>query len=85
MTSEMIDQIVSALAERINPRELWTIKHIASYLNRSEKVVSERVVTIAGFPQAIRLPTKDGRRGFPMWKACEVVAWVEKFQEKRVA
>lgn len=85
MNDELIEKLVEALSERLNPRELWTVKHIAEYLHRNEKVTSERIVTLPGFPQAIRLPTAKGSKGFPMWKSAEVVAWVEKHQEKRVA
>jgi hypothetical protein len=85
MDDQLIDKLVDALSERLNPRELWTIKHIAQYLHRTEDSTSKQIVTLPGFPQAIRLPTPKGTKGFPMWKAAEVVNWVEKHQEKRVA
>jgi len=43
------------------------------------------MVNMPGFPQAIRLPAPTGGRGNPLWKANEIVEWVYKFQEKRVA
>lgn len=84
---KLIGTIADAVAARVGSVpldiELWTTKHIASYLHRTEKVTSDRIVTLVGFPHAIRLPTKDGGRGNPMWRAAEVVQWVEKHKEKR--
>lgn len=85
------EQLVKLIASAVSSRvcavpldiELWTIRHIAAYLHRTEKVTSERIVTLVGFPQAIRLPTPNGSRGQPMWRAAEVVDWVEKHKEKR--
>lgn len=88
-----LDKLIGSLADAVAARvgavpldiELWTIRHIAAYLHRTEKVTSERIVTLVGFPHAIRLPTKDGRRGNPLWRAAEVVEWVGKHKEKRAA
>ena len=85
------ERLIGLIAEAVSSRvsavpldiELWTTKHIAAYLHRTEKVTSERIVTLVGFPHAIRLPTKDGGRGNPMWRAAEVVEWVAKHKEKR--
>lgn len=68
---------------------LWSAKTIAGYLDRSPSVVLERVVTLPDFPRPIRVPTihsrpkagepaKEGTaKGQPLWKAAEVIAWVE--------
>ena len=66
--------------------DLWSVKEIAAYLKRSEAVVRDRITALPGFPQAIRLPVAGSkRRGQPLWKAKEVIAWTEKHQENRVA
>lgn len=65
--------------------ELWTVEDIASFLKRKKRYVGERLVNMPGFPQAIRLPAPTGGRGNPLWKAAEIYAWVDKFQEKRKA
>lgn len=76
--------------------QLWNARAIAIYLQRSPAVVLERVVTLPGFPTPIRLPSmraaprsggpSQGERalGQPLWKAVEVIAWVDLHREKRV-
>lgn len=90
MTTDIIEQLAAALAGRIASQipvdvDLWDSAHIASYLKRSPQVVAERIVCLPGFPQAIRLPTAGKGRGQPLWRAAEVIEWVGKHQEKRVA
>jgi hypothetical protein len=63
---------------------LWDKTDIADYLRMSASHVSQRLLCQPGFPQAIRVPYQD-RYTQPRWKAVEVIAWVEKFQEDRVA
>lgn len=64
--------------------ELWTINHISDYLHISVSSLRNRVINAPGFPQAIRIKTTEGR-GSPLWKADEIVEWVEMHQERRVA
>lgn len=86
--AELIDRIAEAVAQRVTPAvplgvQLWTCKGIAAYLQRSTSVVQERVVTLPGFPRAIRLPTqRPGVKGQPLWKAAEVIAWAESHKER---
>lgn len=88
-TPDIIDDLAAAVARHINhiPIEvdLWGTAEIAAYLKMSAKVVSERIVTLPGFPQAIRLPNTRGGRGHPRWKAAEVIKWTERYQDKRAA
>lgn len=88
--NDMIDQLATAIAQHMPSPiplsvDLWSAKEIATYLKMAERVVIERVVALPGFPQAIRLPTQRGTKGHPRWKASEVITWVERYQEKRVA
>jgi predicted DNA-binding transcriptional regulator AlpA len=62
-------------------KRLWTKAHIATYVNKSEDVV-DRMTTLPDFPAAIRIPTERGKM-HPQWKSVEVIAWVEKHQEKK--
>lgn len=88
-----IEQLVERIAVAINSSmeqvpidyRLWTVKQIANYMRRSEKVTGERMVYLPGFPKPIRLPTKDGSKGHPLWKAREVIEWVERHQERKAA
>lgn len=84
-----IDELTSAIHE-LSPKiplnaDLWSSTEIASYLKRSERSTMEKVVILPGFPQAIRIPTPTGGHARPLWKAKEVIEWVERYQEKRVA
>jgi len=84
--------------------DLWSVREIAALLKRSEAVVRERIVTLPGFPKAIRLPAASAgatrgapqspvRRGRPsvsraglgqpLWKAREVISWIESHQERQ--
>ncbi|AOJ70783.1 MULTISPECIES: hypothetical protein [Burkholderia] len=83
--AELIERLIQELDKRIKPAipleiALWSTKEIGVYLQRPAQVVRERIATLPGFPEAIRLPSCDGGRGFPRWKAAEVVAWVESHQ-----
>lgn len=81
--TELIDRFAEAVVERIPQPvpmsvRLWDAKTIAAYLHRSPAVVMERIVTLPGFPPPFRLPTQTEKsKGQPLWKAVEVVAWVE--------
>ncbi len=88
-TTEIIDAIALAVADRVQPRfpvaiDLWSVDEISAWLKMSTSHVQQRILPVPGFPQAIRLPY-DGKKSHPRWKAAEVIAWVSKHQEKRVA
>lgn len=76
--------------------QLWNAKAIAAYLRRSPAVVLERVVTLPDFPAPIRLPSTraksingtnacvNGATGQPLWKAIEVIRWVDSHRQTKV-
>ena len=85
-----IDSLASAIAKKLAPAisldiDLWSAAEIAAYLKISPRQVTERMVLIPSFPRAIRLPAFGGGRSRPRWKGAEVVAWVERHQEKKRA
>lgn len=84
--ADLVERITNALhfAATQVPIEnrLWTKAHIGQYINKSEDVV-DRMTTQVDFPRAIRIPLAGDKRMHPQWKAKEVIAWVEKHQEKR--
>lgn len=56
--------------------DLWTAKEIAAYLKRSDAVVRDRITALPSFPQAIRLPSGNGKgKGQPLWEAMDVIRW----------
>ncbi|HDR9153841.1 TPA: hypothetical protein QDB05_000261 [Burkholderia vietnamiensis] len=88
--SELIERFVQELDKRLKPAipievALWSTKEIGEYLQRPAQVVRERIASLPGFPEPIRLPSGDGGRSFPRWKAAQVIAWVESHQGGRRA
>lgn len=96
---DIIERLVDAIEKRIRPAlpldvQLWNLEIIGAYLQRSPRVVGERIVTLPGFPKAIRLPAASPRKdedgephkgkGLPLWKASEVIAWTEGHRDKVV-
>lgn len=90
-TDMSTDQILEKLLERLSaviqppppPQPiaiaLWDTKDIAAYLHRSKERVYTDIVCLPTFPKPIRLPI-EGRRTQALYKAREVIAWVEKHQ-----
>lgn len=84
---ELIDRLATELATRIRPSiplniDLWDIDTIAQYMKMSTTSVRERFACLPDFPAAIRLPSKMGKRAHPLYKASEVIAWTNKYQER---
>ncbi len=81
---EQLQRAFDAQSSKAMPlaNDLWDVATIAKYLKRNEASVRERITPLPSFPKAIRLPSKSGV-GRPLYKATEVIAWVEKHKEKR--
>ena len=80
-----VDQLAAAIVGRLIPPipleiDLWSGVEIGAYLKVGSRQVLERLAPMPDFPKAIRLPTDRGK-GQPRWKACEIIAWAEKYQE----
>ncbi len=87
--TQLFDQLAAAVAARITASipiefDLWGSAEIAAYLKVSSKHVLDRYAPMTDFPLAIRLPTQNGGHGQPRWKASEIIAWAEKYQEKKL-
>lgn len=85
--SELIERLATAIAAHIRPTiplsvDLWDTAMIAAYLKRDPQSVRERVACLPSFPRAIRFPTVKGRSQ-PLYRAKEVIEWVQSHQEKR--
>ena len=82
-----LDQLISVMLDRkaAPPIDLavtlWNTTDVAEYLKVSYRYASEYVVTHHTFPNALRLPNKNGRKGHPRWYASEVVEWAARYQE----
>ncbi|MGE8450915.1 MAG: hypothetical protein ACN6OP_09935 [Pseudomonadales bacterium] len=96
--SDLIERLAAAVAARVKPSlplavQLWNLEMIGAYLQRSPRVVGERIVTLPDFPKAIRLPAarakkpgteeeKNKGKSLPLWKAAEVIAWTESHRDQ---
>lgn len=83
----LIDDLAESIARHTARRiplavDLWGSAEIAAYLKLEQRQVSDRVVTLPGFPAAIRIPTRGPGRGQPRYKASEVIAWAESHKER---
>lgn len=88
MTEDIIEQLAIAIATHIGRRiplavDLWSVAEIATFLKVSHSQVREQYACLPDFPLAIRLPSGGSRKGHPRYKAVEVIAWAQKYQEKR--
>ena len=61
--------------------DLWSGDEVAQFLKRDRRTAMERIVVLPSFPRAIRLPTVPGGKGQPLWKASEVIAWADSYQD----
>lgn len=78
----LIEKLADAIADRIRPvvpieHQLWTTKEIGEFLMISPNKVVERYASLPDFPKRIELPTAEGRKTQPRWKAKDVINWVE--------
>lgn len=78
LADEMVKQLRSPIPLQI---DLWDVATIAKYLKRSETQVRDRLICLPDFPKAFRLPSANGR-GHPLFRATEVISWVENHREK---
>ena len=88
----MIDRLAERIVELAAHRrtiplsiDLWDVETIALLMKRDPNTVRTRIVCLPTFPKAIRLPSESGTQGRPLWKAAEVLRWVDTYQagEKR--
>lgn len=84
-----IQQVAAAVAAQIQHQtpvpvqvDRWDVATIARVLKRSENYVRNSVICLPDFPKAIRLPVAGGGRGQPLYKAVEVIAWTDKYQDR---
>lgn len=85
--NELIQRLSAALAGQLQPPipvdiDLWDVATIARLLKRSESQVRNRMICLPDFPKAIRLPVAGGGRGQPLYRASEILEWVEKYQDR---
>lgn len=86
----LIDQLARAVAAHMPAQmpvdiALWDSADCAAFMRVSINHFRQYIASLPGFPQAIRLPKADGKRGQPRWKAREVIEWTDSYQERRAA
>jgi hypothetical protein len=80
-------KVAAALLAQMKPPvplsvDLWDTAMIGAYQKRNPRSVSERVVVVADFPRAIRIPSNGSTRPQPLWRATEVIAWAESYMDR---
>jgi hypothetical protein len=78
-----LDRILAKLEEPAVPLldQLWGTTQIGTYLRRSADNVRKEIVCLPSFPRPIRLPVHGKAQA--LYKAREVIRWVESHQEKK--
>jgi len=78
---DTINALITAMHENdLSNDTLWDMKAIGKYMRLSVSTVQQRVVTIQGFPRAIKLPTTDNG-GQRRWQPAEIKAWAGRHKE----
>ncbi len=72
---DILIQILSELKNGNADRRLWSMDDIATYLSTSKSTVQTRIICKPDFPEAIRIPTEQGRTN-RRWYPAEVKKWV---------
>ena len=80
--TDAVTAAIEAAGNRSIPFEykLWTVEHIAEYLNRNISTVRDTVLCLPDFPRPFRLPART-KAGHALYKASEVIEWVEGHRE----
>jgi hypothetical protein len=69
-------ELAREIAVRMAPDSLLDSDDIGAMLKCDARYVTEHYALLAGFPKAIRLPTRSGGRGHPRWLRADVAAWL---------
>ena len=69
--------VFEQMAPLLAPKHLWTIEDVAAQLHRSIRSARDYVAR-PDFPRAIRI----AGNGHPLYKASEVLAWADRWQER---
>lgn len=76
-TDELLQKVLDKLSAPALPvqYDAWDTECIARYMKRSADTVRREIVVQPGFPKPMRIP--GAGRGHALYKAREVVAWLE--------
>ena len=91
MEEELIRQLAEHISARIAPAvpiaaAFWDKKAVCACLCMSESTLN-KIVDTPDFPPKYRFPASSGRdrRGYPRWKAKDIMEWAERFRGKEVS
>ena len=81
-----LTQLAAEIAEHLPATlplsvQLWSADVVAQYLDMKKRYVLEKLLVRPDAPKPIRMYNS----GQPRYKALEVIAWAEKYQEKKRA
>lgn len=75
LLQELLTKLTTAAPALPVQIDAWDTSCIARYMKRSPDYVRREVLVLPGFPRPMRLP--GPARAQPLYKAREVVAWLE--------
>lgn len=78
-----VEALAREIAVRLAPDALLEAKDVGALLKCSAEYVTEEYAHAPGFPQALRLTGRDGRKSKPRWIRADIVAWIEKHRNGR--
>lgn len=81
--SDLANDLVNELKKLSIDEPMWSVKHIADYMNVSESTVRNRVIVHRLFPVSVRVPYNKGSKTDPRWYPNEVKAFLSKNRSKK--
>lgn len=78
---KLIELLTELLSRPVFPVSIdaWDVEHIARYMKRTPNTVRREIVVQPTFPKPMRIP--GAGKAHALYKAREVVAWLESHQE----
>ena len=90
INSELVRELAVELGKQFRASipveiDLWSADQVGGYLKCSGRYVLEHYCTLSDFPDKIRLPSRNGGKGHPLFNAREIVAWAQKYRTHKTA
>lgn len=71
-----IQALAREIAARIAPDALLDAEDVGAMFKVTARYVTEELIKAPGFPKAIRIAGRNGRRGQPRWLRADIAAFI---------
>lgn len=78
-----VQELAREIAVRLAPDALLEAEDVGAMLKCDARYVTEQYAAAPGFPKALRLTGKGGRKSKPRWIRSDIVDWIEKHKNGR--